>query len=176
LRSIKTDYKFPLRYPDRITVLHKLLTEPKEGMDALHLEAVVLSETHQRIAARITEDIAVYDYRIGKKAPLPPFVIQSLRQIWQEQEKEVTRSMSEIFSLSGRISAVEKETWDRQDAVEDLGSAGASGNAMNTKQKKDADMLADLGVSVDPVDEKSGSGERDSDETPLEFEVMKKAG
>ena len=126
LRSITTDYKFPLRFPDRITVIHRLLEEPKQGMDALHLEAVVLSEMHQRIAAKITEDIVVYDYRIGKKAPLPGFMVEALKEEWDEQERNVRQAGDIIGRLEGQLRQVETETWDRADAIEDMGAPAAS--------------------------------------------------
>ena len=126
LRSIKTEYKFPLQYPDRVTVIHRLLQKPKKGMDALHLEAVVLSETHQRIAAKITEDIAVYDYRIRQKAPLPEFMVETLMKEWELQERSAKQARNESDVLQGKLKKIEKETWDREDAVEDLGSAVAT--------------------------------------------------
>jgi acyl-CoA thioesterase FadM len=171
LRSIKTEYKFPLKYPDRITVLHKLANKPEEGMDGLQLDAVIISETHQRVAARITEDCAIYDYRIGKKAPIPTFMVEVLKRLWEEQEKSIEISMNAMSGLSGRIRSVEKETWDRADAVEDMGSATSSG-----AKKEDVDMLADLGLSVDPELEEPKKGNEVPDETPLEFEAGRKTG
>jgi acyl-CoA thioesterase FadM len=158
LRSIKTDYKFPLQYPDRITVIHRLLQEPKPGMDALHLEAVVLSETHQRVAAKITEDIAVYDYRLRKKAPLPDFMVDVLRAEWDEQQRGVKQARHETDVLKGLVRKVEKETWDREDAVEDMGSATGSPMQQAVSEKVSKDGMATMAGA---------------DETPLEYQVSK---
>ncbi|KIW02903.1 uncharacterized protein PV09_05951 [Verruconis gallopava] len=155
LRSIKTDYKFPLRYPDRITVCHKLMKQPTEGMDALHLEAVVLSETHQRVAARITEDIVVYDYRTGKKTPLPSFMVETLSQLWSQQERTIEAAMSDIYGLQRLIKKIEKQTWDRHDAVEDLGSAMGSPEALN-ENTQGKDVTPDVGSSFGAGTEERG--------------------
>lgn len=133
LRSIKTEYKFPLEDPDRVTVIHKLSQKPKEGMDTLFLEAVVLSETRQRIAAKITEDTAVYDYRIRKKAPLPEFMVETLLREWHEQSRQTWEATGLQTQLEGRIRKIELETWDKEGAVEDMGAASEiAGNEAET--------------------------------------------
>jgi hypothetical protein len=162
LRSIKTEYKFPLEYPDRVTVIHKLSQKPKEGMDTLHLEAVVLSETHQRIAAKITEDIAVYDYRIRKKAPLPHFMVETLLNEWHEQSRQTWEATSMGKQLDERIRKIEQETWDSEDAVEDLGVA---------TEIKDSDGKAVGGAAMGGG--VSLGGRIEVDETPLEFQVSR---
>jgi acyl-CoA thioesterase FadM len=163
LRSIKTEYKLPLQYPDRVTVIHKLLQEPKMGMDALHLEAVVLSETHQRIAARITEDIAVYDYRIQKKAPLPDFMVETFMQEWQDQQKAMKDAANHRGSIESKLRDLEQQTWDRSDAVEDMGSATIHVNATEQEQKDHTD--ADLAPSEEEVTTHSSSPESDQNLT-----------
>ncbi|KAJ6440590.1 Major facilitator superfamily domain, general substrate transporter [Purpureocillium lavendulum] len=87
LRSIKTDYKLPITYPDQVTVIHKLAVKPDYGADSVILDAVILSEQHKRIAARCFEDIAVYDYQAAKKAPLKDFMVDELRTVYDLQEK-----------------------------------------------------------------------------------------
>ncbi|OAQ75218.1 nucleoside-diphosphate-sugar epimerase [Purpureocillium lilacinum] len=87
LRSIKTDYKLPITYPDQVTVIHKLSVKPDYGADSVILEAVILSEQHKRIAARCFEDIAVYDYQAAKRAPLKDFMVDELRKVYDLQEK-----------------------------------------------------------------------------------------
>ncbi|UNI15906.1 hypothetical protein JDV02_002391 [Purpureocillium takamizusanense] len=87
LRSIKTDYKLPITYPDQVTVIHKLAVKPDYGADSVILEAVILSEQHKRIAARCFEDIAVYDYQAAKRAPLKDFMVDELRTVYDLQEK-----------------------------------------------------------------------------------------
>ena len=174
LRSIKTEYKFPLQYPDRVTVIHRLLQKPKEGMDSLHLEAVILSETHQRIAAKITEDIAVYDYRIRKKAPLPDFMIETLLKEYEEQERNAQSARHDTSVVEGQIRKIELETWDKEDAVEDLGSAGTSTAAVETEQEASAEKK--MSKEKDTSSKADTTSRRrvkvtEGDETPLEFQV-----
>jgi acyl-CoA thioesterase FadM len=192
LRSIKTDYKFPLQYPDRVTVIHRLLQEPKRGMDALHLEAVVLSETHQRVAAKITEDIAVYDYRVGKKAPLPDFMVEVLLEEWKAQQHVMRKAKSEIKVLQGKVRKVEQETWDREDAVEDMGSAATTTEAPQVqggdiKEVEKGAEIDEVSLEVQVTEQaeneaKNHEGkqhkkqdEKNSgiDEIPLEFQVSR---
>jgi acyl-CoA thioesterase FadM len=123
LRSIKTDFKFPMTYPDHITVLHKLATPPSFSTDHFILDVVIFSEKHQRPAARLVEDIVVYDYIKGKKAPLKPFMVEGFQQIWREQEAVKLEVGRKVISIEERIRDLEQASWDRADAVEDLGSA-----------------------------------------------------
>ncbi|KAF2278495.1 uncharacterized protein EI97DRAFT_499912 [Westerdykella ornata] len=107
LRSIRTDYKFypadrkrqPLTWPDRVTVLHKLRTEPTPDADHFVLDVVILSELHRRIAARCYEDIVVYDYRAAKKAPLKPFMLEQFKETWRLQQ-EAQKTYSTKISAS----------------------------------------------------------------------------
>lgn len=123
LRSIRTDYKFPMKFPDKVTVYHKLATRPTDDMDAFVLDALILSEVHQRPAARCVEDLVVYDYRKGKKRSLPPFMADVFKETWRLQEEAKKRNSERVNHLLGRVRSLEQETWDRSDAVEDLGSA-----------------------------------------------------
>ncbi|KAJ4984929.1 hypothetical protein SVAN01_09623 [Stagonosporopsis vannaccii] len=124
LRSIKTDYKFPMKWPDRITVLHKLRNKPEQGTDHFILDVMILSEAHRRAAARCVEDIVVYDYRTAKKSPLPPFMIDKFQQTFELQEQAKETNGARVRQILARVRELEKGSWDRADAVEDLGSAG----------------------------------------------------
>lgn len=81
----------------------------------------MLSERHQRAAARCLEEIVVYDYRKGSKAKLPPFMIAKFTQMWRKQEEAKARKGDSVRSLFERVARLEKSTWDREDAVEDIG-------------------------------------------------------
>ncbi|KAM4066183.1 thioesterase-like superfamily protein [Hirsutella rhossiliensis] len=107
LRSIKTDYKLPITYPDSVTVLHKLAKKPHYNSDAIFLEAVILSEQHRRPAARCFEDIAVYDYRAARRAPLQDFMVDRLREIYDLQEKSREEVESEVVQLTEQILQIE---------------------------------------------------------------------
>ncbi|KAK6397304.1 hypothetical protein LTR65_006278 [Meristemomyces frigidus] len=121
LRAITTEFKFPMTWPDRISVYHKLRAEPTSGTDSFILDVLIMSERHQRPAARCIEDIVVYDYRIGKKTPLKPFMIDVFRDTWRLQEDAKRTNSERVVQLLGRVRELEQNSWDRQDAVEDLG-------------------------------------------------------
>ncbi|XP_014561775.1 hypothetical protein COCVIDRAFT_33382 [Bipolaris victoriae FI3] len=123
LRSIKTDYKFPMTWPDRVTVLHKLRNKPSQGSDHFILDVMILSEAHRRPAARCIEDIVVYDYKAARKSPLPPFMIEKFQETFNLQEQAKARNSGRVKGLLDRVRALEKGSWDRPDAKEDFGSA-----------------------------------------------------
>ncbi|UCK57367.1 hypothetical protein AFCA_000296 [Aspergillus flavus] len=126
LRSIKIDYKFPMKYPDEVTVYHKVAHDPSSShshKDAFHLQAVIISEAKQRPAARVHEDLVIYDYKRGKKAEMPPFMLDQFKSTWELQEKAKTFWQQRILDIEARVRTLEMESWDREDAVEDTGSA-----------------------------------------------------
>ncbi|KAF2827675.1 hypothetical protein CC86DRAFT_369759 [Ophiobolus disseminans] len=126
LRSITTDYKFPMKWPDRVTVLHKLRNKPQSDADHFILDVLILSEVHRRPAARCVEDIVVYDYRKGKKSPLAPFMVEKFRDTYELQEQAKERCGDRVRGLLERVQQLEKSSWDRPDAVENIGSATQS--------------------------------------------------
>ncbi|KAK5996841.1 hypothetical protein PT974_02186 [Cladobotryum mycophilum] len=107
LGSIRTDYKFPVSYPDHVSIVHKIATEVDSTSDRFVLESIIFSEKHQRIAARTWEDIVVYDYIAGKKAPLKPFMVEALANMYHLQEK--------------RRKAVEAEIGEFNDLIREIG-------------------------------------------------------
>ncbi|EKD21092.1 hypothetical protein MBM_00205 [Drepanopeziza brunnea f. sp. 'multigermtubi' MB_m1] len=121
LRSMKTDYKFPMTWPDHISVFHKLSHLPSESESSFILDVMILSELHQRPAARCVEDIVVYDYKKGRKTAIQPFMMKAFEQTWAEQQAEQSRVEKRVQELEGSVRDLEKETWDRVDAVEDMG-------------------------------------------------------
>lgn len=110
----------PMVYPDHISVYHKLSVAPGET-DALLLDVVILSELHQRIAARIYEDCALYDYRIGKKSAMPQWMSEVFKETWRLQEEAKTVNSKRVWGLLDRVRLLETESWDREGAVEDMG-------------------------------------------------------
>ncbi|KAK1835911.1 thioesterase-like superfamily-domain-containing protein [Podospora conica] len=125
MRSLKADFKFPMVYPDKISVYHKLQSKP--GVDqvpsAFFLDCVVLSHQRQGIAARLQEDIVVYDYRAAGKTAMPGFMLDVFRQTFEMQEAEMLRARTKGWELIAAVEKLEKETWDRAGAVEDMGGA-----------------------------------------------------
>ncbi len=114
----------PMRYPDHISVYHKLGTKPKPGMDAFIFDVVILSELNQRIAARCFESCVYYDYRLGKKTPLKDFMVDVLGETWELQKAAKQANSARVQGLLDRVRMLEVESWDREDAVEDMGSSG----------------------------------------------------
>lgn len=112
-----------MTYPDHISVYHRLGTEPKDGMDAFTFNVVILSELHQRIAARVTEDVVMYDYLARKKTTLKPFMVDVLRETWRLQQEAKKTNSDRVKALLDRVRKLEVESWDREDAVEDMGIA-----------------------------------------------------
>lgn len=66
----------------------------------------------------------VYDYQAAVKSKVPPFMREVLEETYQLQEAEKARARLRIWELIRRVESLEKETWDRPDAVEDVGSPG----------------------------------------------------
>ncbi|KAF3771298.1 hypothetical protein M406DRAFT_336768 [Cryphonectria parasitica EP155] len=126
MKSIKADFKFPLTYPDRISVYHKLRHPPLSSSSSLVLDAVVLSHKHRRVAARIEEDVVIYDYEAAGKTAMPTFMRDVLEETFASQEAERARVTRRIWELIGAVERLEKATWDRPDAKEDLGAAGGA--------------------------------------------------
>lgn len=112
-------------YPDKISVYHKLRVKPRgdPAPSAFMLDCVVLSHQHQRPAARLEEDIVVYDYRAAGKTAMPGFMLDLFRQTFEMQEAETVRARRKIWGLIDAVEKLEKETWDRAGAVEDVGCA-----------------------------------------------------
>ncbi|OQE15841.1 hypothetical protein PENFLA_c030G01919 [Penicillium flavigenum] len=127
LKSIKVDYKFPMESPDKITVYQRLIPDPSghlSSQSAFRLEVMILSEAHQRPAARCFEDIVIYDYKKNRKTVnTPPFVMEQFEAMWKQQEQEKENWRHRIAEIETRVRNLELKSWDRADAVEDNGSA-----------------------------------------------------
>ncbi|EGC41350.1 conserved hypothetical protein [Histoplasma capsulatum var. duboisii H88] len=132
LKSIKIDYKFPMTAPDKISVYHKLAYPPpapsspaSSAYSSFQLDVLILSEAHQRPAARCHEDIVAYDYQLGRKAKmLPPFMMDQFRTLWELQEASKRTWGVKVKEIEARVRRLETASWDRPDAVEDMGSSG----------------------------------------------------
>ncbi|KIX01744.1 uncharacterized protein Z518_09470 [Rhinocladiella mackenziei CBS 650.93] len=129
LRSITVDFKFPMTWPDRISVYHKLRSRPDESTESLILDVLIMSEVRQRPAARCLEDVVVYDYRVGKKSTLEPFMLEQLKKTFDLQEVAKRENCTAVRQIERRVRNLEKQSWDRPDAKEDLGSAQAQSSS-----------------------------------------------
>ncbi|CAO2656210.1 Nn.00g050130.m01.CDS01 [Neocucurbitaria sp. VM-36] len=113
----------PMKWPDRVTVLHKLRNKPTTATDHFILDVLILSEVHRRPAARCIEDIVVYDYKKAQKSALMPFMMDKFRETFELQEQMKEHCSSRVKTLLDRVRQLEKGSWDRRDAKEDFGSA-----------------------------------------------------
>lgn len=119
-----------MTYPDRISVYHKLRVDPSSLAtpdSAFALDCVVVSHNARRIAARLEEDIVIYDYRKAGKTAMPAYMVAMFGETFRMQEREMRRARARIWELIGEVEQLERETWNREDAVEDLGAAGKGG-------------------------------------------------
>ncbi|KAK1063888.1 hypothetical protein LTR12_010213 [Friedmanniomyces endolithicus] len=123
LKSITTHFKFPMTWPDHYSVYHKLRSKPTSGTSSIVLDVVIMSELHQRPAARLVEDVVVYNYVKGKKIALPPFMLDVFRETWVLQEEVKGRYGERVMQLLEDVKQLEQGTWDKSDAVENTGNA-----------------------------------------------------
>ena len=121
LKSISVNFKFPMTWPDRVSVYHKIHERPTEQTKSLVLDVLIMSEGKQRPAARCREDIVVYDYKAGQKTSLPPFMLKQFTSIFDLQEQTRKANLSHVEDLSQRIRQLEQGTWDRPEAKEAFG-------------------------------------------------------
>ena len=123
LKSITVDYKFPMTWPDKISVYHKLRERPTQSTESMMLDVIILSELKQRPAARALEDVVVYDYRKAKKTPLAPFMLQQFQETFELQEAAKKENQAKLRDIEDRVRQLEKQSWDRADAKEDFGNS-----------------------------------------------------
>lgn len=124
LKSITVDFKFPMTWPDKISVYHKLRSMPSSSDSSMLLDVMILSEDKQRPAARCLEDVSVYDYQAFKKSTLPTFMLEQFRKQFELQEQAKRENTAKVLAILEKVRWLETQTWDRPDAVEDVGSSG----------------------------------------------------
>ncbi len=112
-----------MTWPDRISVFHKLRSRPDETTESIILDGMILSESKQRAAARCLEDVVVYDYPTSKKTRLPTFMLGQFQRTYDLQEAAKAEIGENIDSLLDRVRNIERDSWDRHDAQEDLGGS-----------------------------------------------------
>lgn len=106
-------------------MLHKLREEPAADADHFVLDVLIVSERHRRTAARCVEDVVVYDYKTARKSTLPRFMVEQFRDAFALQEQAKEANLDGVRRLLQRVRELEKASWDRDDAQEDLGSVVA---------------------------------------------------
>jgi hypothetical protein len=102
-------------------VYHKLRPLSADP-SAFDLDVIILSEQHQRPAARCAESLLVYNYQQRQKIPMPPFMCDAFEATLKLQEAAMRGNTRRVQSLLERVAQLEKESWDREGAKEDMGS------------------------------------------------------
>ncbi|KAK6213258.1 hypothetical protein QIS74_09260 [Colletotrichum tabaci] len=87
LKTMTTEFKFPMKYPDRVYVLYRLTGPPTPDSTSLRMESWILSDQHRRIAAKVIDETAIYDYTVGKVSVLKPFMVEKLKRTFAMQEE-----------------------------------------------------------------------------------------
>lgn len=86
IRSVQLAWRYPVTFPDRVTVVHKL--KPLKDADRFELQGVVVSHNARKVAARISEVIVTVDYdKGGVKAPVPEPIKRAFEDRLKEQEQ-----------------------------------------------------------------------------------------
>lgn len=70
LAAIQCKYKFPLTFPDTVTIATKVKLDSFDEF-SFETEQIIFSHKHQRVAAEVTAKLTCYDYKALKKAPIP---------------------------------------------------------------------------------------------------------
>jgi acyl-CoA thioester hydrolase len=81
LGSVSCKYKLPLTYPDIVSVGAKIV---KIEEDRITLRETVVSHRHKRIAAEGESVVVMYNYREGKKTPIPDALRQRLLAVCEK--------------------------------------------------------------------------------------------
>ncbi|GJC88557.1 hypothetical protein ColLi_11395 [Colletotrichum liriopes] len=113
LKTITTEFKFPMKFPDRVHVLYKLSEPPTYETTSLRMEAWILSDQHRRIAARCTDETAIYDYGAGKKSVLKPFMVEKLQKTFEMQEETRKRVEEEARQVIAAVEGLEAQQRSR---------------------------------------------------------------
>lgn len=65
----------------------------------------------------------MYDYKAAGKTSMPGYMVDLFQQTWEMQERVTLGARTRIWGLIEAVERLEKETWDRSDAVEDVRGA-----------------------------------------------------
>ena len=112
-----------MTWPHPMSVYHNLYSSPLAASNSIQIGVLVLSDRHQRPAARWVEDLIFNNYADGRKSELENSMFIALQDAWVEQEKNRAQSEKRIRELMIRLTKLEKESWDQEGAQEDMGDA-----------------------------------------------------
>ncbi|KAJ4307664.1 hypothetical protein N0V84_012574 [Fusarium piperis] len=97
----------PIKFPDRVSVYHRIVKPPDLHTTKLVLEAIILSENNRRVAARCMEELTVYDFKEDKTATLRPNQVRDLNRIFRKQPSNREFADKEIDEFIDRLTDVE---------------------------------------------------------------------
>ncbi|KAI6386315.1 hypothetical protein MCOR23_011415 [Pyricularia oryzae] len=131
MAEISIRFLSPVVYPDTLNAYHKVIKLPDgpgEGdaatRSSMTLGCVIMSKKQRRIVATVTEKLVFYDYRTEKKTDAPEFALEVLRRACSDAAGAKAEAAVRIRQFREAVERLEAESWKREDAVEDLGSAG----------------------------------------------------
>lgn len=85
------------------------------------MRCMVLSLKHQRVAARILEEVLVYDYPLGKRAAISPWMEEVFRRALSDEAELRSRQRSRQKEIEGWVACLEGESI-QSGKKEDLGA------------------------------------------------------
>lgn len=65
----------------------------------------------------------IYNYKQGKKTEMQEFMVEKFRETVEEQNRSQRQNDRRIRDLLQRVQRLERQVWDRPNAVEDVGNA-----------------------------------------------------
>ncbi|KAI2467925.1 hypothetical protein F4781DRAFT_432904 [Annulohypoxylon bovei var. microspora] len=123
MRSISSRYKHPMTCPDSFSTYHRLFSWPPTKKGKICITSVTLSHKYKRVAAFTNEAITLFNYSTRKMIPVTDPMVDTFQDVWRQQEEEKKRANARIWELIVEVEKIEKETWGKDGAVEDLGVA-----------------------------------------------------
>jgi acyl-CoA thioesterase FadM len=111
LKTIKVDFLLPIEYPDKLSLIHSLGEygggdPPSE----INFRCWILSHHHQRVAARVEENVPFYDYAKGKKASMPSWLESILAQTRKHDQDSREYWTSVRENVEGWLKGLEDST------------------------------------------------------------------
>lgn len=122
LQSFRASYKFALKYPDTVSTYHKLQAVPSEKDKIIFMNGIVISHKQRRVVAATRETAILFDHFHNRKRIFPSFMLDVFEKLWRQQEDEAKAARERIYELIRSVRKFEKQTWDKEGAVEDMGS------------------------------------------------------
>ena len=69
----------------------------------------------------MSEEILLYDYRLNRKAPLTPLILDVLQKALAEEEASKNFWVARRMEVEELLEGLERSSWKKKGAVEDFG-------------------------------------------------------